>query len=83
VRSPTNAREGEPHERTLALENVIAFGNGENDVDLLRQAGQGYAVANADPVVLEQIPRRTASNDECGVAQVMEKILAEADLRPA
>lgn len=67
----------------IPLANVIAFGNGENDVDLLRHAGKGYAVANAEPVVLEQISLRTASNDECGVAQVMERIIAEADLRLA
>jgi hydroxymethylpyrimidine pyrophosphatase-like HAD family hydrolase len=65
----------------IPLSNVVAFGNAENDLEMLRNAGRGYAVANAEPIVLEQIPLKTASNDDSGVGKAIESVLAEMELR--
>jgi hypothetical protein len=46
-----------------------------NDVPLLRFAGLGVAVANAHPDVLAAADEVTASNDEDGVALVLERLL--------
>lgn len=54
---------------------VIAFGDAVNDLAMLTWAGTSYAVANADPAVLAVASHRTASNDEDGVAAVLESIL--------
>ena len=52
--------------------NAIAFGDGNNDADMLAHAGVGIAVANATPLCLENADFITASNDDFGVAQVLE-----------
>ena len=45
-----------------------------NDLPLLAWAGQAYAVANAHPSVLEAVEQHTASVDDDGVAQVLERL---------
>ena len=59
-------------------EQTIAFGDGENDVDLLEWAGYRVAVANADRRVLDVADLVCPSVLEEGVAQVLEAYL---DLR--
>ena len=51
---------------------VVAFGDMPNDLPMLAWAGTSYAVANAHPDVLAAAGQVTASNDEDGVAQVIE-----------
>ncbi|MFC4014355.1 HAD family hydrolase [Nonomuraea purpurea] len=53
---------------------VIAFGDMPNDLPMLSWAGTSYAVANAHPDVLAAVDHVTASNDDDGVAQVIERI---------
>ena len=55
--------------------DVIAFGDAPNDVSMLAWAGTGYAVANAHDVVLAATPHHIATNDDDGVAQVLERLL--------
>lgn len=55
---------------------VVAFGDMPNDLPLLAWAGTSYAVANAHPEVLAAVGYRTASNDEDGVALVLEELFA-------
>ena len=57
-------------------ERTIAFGDGENDVELLDWAGYGVAVANAHERVKEVADFVCPSVDEEGVAQVLEAFLA-------
>lgn len=52
----------------LGLENCIAFGDGANDVSMVRMAGVGVAMSNACPEVLAVADLVTLSNDEDGVA---------------
>jgi HAD superfamily hydrolase (TIGR01484 family) len=53
---------------------VIAFGDQPNDLPLLTWAGISYAVANAHPAVLAAATRVIPSNDDDGVAQVLEDL---------
>jgi len=61
-------------QRDIRTEDVVAFGDMPNDLPLLGWAGQAYAVANAHPDVLAAVERHTASNQDDGVAQVLEKL---------
>jgi Cof subfamily protein (haloacid dehalogenase superfamily) len=55
---------------------VTAFGDAVNDLPMLRWAGTPYAVANADPRVLAAVTHHTASNNDDGVAAVLERLFA-------
>ena len=59
----------------FAPERTVAFGDGENDVELLDWAGFGVAVANAHGRVLEVADWVCPSAEVEGVAQVMEALL--------
>ncbi|MEU8514542.1 HAD family hydrolase [Kitasatospora sp. NPDC048722] len=54
---------------------VVAFGDMPNDLEMLDWAGTAYAVANAHPQVLAAVPLHTVSNEQDGVAAVLERIL--------
>ena len=54
---------------------VLAFGDMPNDLAMLQWAGRSVAVANAHPEVVAIADEVTASNDEAGVAQVLERLL--------
>lgn len=54
---------------------IAAFGDAENDRDMIRMAGLGVAVANADEGTRAIADRVTASNQEDGVAIVLQDIL--------
>jgi Cof subfamily protein (haloacid dehalogenase superfamily) len=56
-------------------EETVAFGDGENDVELLAWAGYAVAVANADPKVLAIADYVCPPVDEEGVAEVIEAYL--------
>lgn len=53
-------------------EHIVAFGDMPNDAEMLEWAGFGVAMGNAAPQVKELADAVTASNDEDGVAQVLE-----------
>jgi Cof subfamily protein (haloacid dehalogenase superfamily) len=56
-------------------ERTVAFGDGENDVELLEWAGYGVAVANAHERTKAVADFICPSVDEEGVAQVLEAYL--------
>ena len=60
----------------IGPEQVIAFGDMPNDVDMLRWAGTGYAVGNAHPLALDAADVHTPSIHDDGVALVIERLLA-------
>jgi Cof subfamily protein (haloacid dehalogenase superfamily) len=66
----------------FSREQTVAFGDGENDVELLEWAGYGVAVANAHSRVLAVADLVCPSVDEEGVAQVIEAYLASASRVP-
>lgn len=57
----------------VARQDVIAFGDMPNDVEMLRWAGHGVAMANGHPDVLASADEIAAPNTEDGVAQVLER----------
>jgi Cof subfamily protein (haloacid dehalogenase superfamily) len=59
----------------ITPDRVLAFGDMPNDLPMLRWAGRSVAVANAHPDVLAAADDITASCDEDGVAQVLERLL--------
>jgi Cof subfamily protein (haloacid dehalogenase superfamily) len=67
-------------DRGIAAADVVAFGDMLNDLDLLLWAGLGVAVANAHPDVLAVADEITASNDDDGVAQVLERLFSTAEV---
>jgi Cof subfamily protein (haloacid dehalogenase superfamily) len=64
-------------ERGISPEEVIAFGDMPNDLAMLRWAGRAVAVANSHPDVLEAADEVTTSNDEAGVAAVLERLFRD------
>ncbi|MEX2564960.1 MAG: Cof-type HAD-IIB family hydrolase [Cyclobacteriaceae bacterium] len=59
----------------IPMENVMAFGDNFNDVDLIQSVGFGVAVGNAKKEVKDVAKALTAKNTENGVAMMIEKYL--------
>lgn len=60
--------------------DTIAFGDNLNDIEMLRWAGTGYAMANAHPLAIEaadEVAQRTHDND--GVAAVLLDVFNHKD----
>lgn len=58
----------------LSAADMIAFGDGYNDLSMLRLAGKGVAMANAAPEVRAEADYVTLSNEEDGIAAFLEKL---------
>lgn len=56
----------------LTPADMIAFGDGYNDLSMLKQAGMGVAMQNAAPEVRAEADYITLSNEEDGVAAALE-----------
>lgn len=67
----------------ITQREVIAFGDMPNDLPMLTWAGHGVAVANAHHEVLAVADEVTTSNDDDGVARVLERLAAAGRLRLA
>lgn len=57
----------------LSRDNVIAFGDMPNDIELLQWAGLGVAMGNAHERVRQAANLVTTSNDDNGIARVLEE----------
>lgn len=62
-------------ERSVLPGEVWAFGDMPNDLAMLSWAGTAFAVANAHPDVLAAADHVVQSNDEDGVAEVLESLV--------
>jgi len=60
----------------ITADEVIAFGDNNNDLTMLEWAGRSYAMANAVPEAKDHADEVTLSNAEFGVAEVIESLLA-------
>ncbi len=58
----------------LSKEEVIAFGDGNNDIEMLDIAGLGIAVGNATPECMAHSDYVVGRHDEDGVATELKKI---------
>jgi Cof subfamily protein (haloacid dehalogenase superfamily) len=63
--------------RAIDRSQVVALGDMPNDLSMLNWAGRGIAMANAHPTVLAATAEITRSNDEDGVALVIERLLGK------
>ncbi|WP_406147445.1 Cof-type HAD-IIB family hydrolase [Streptomyces sp. NBC_01012] len=63
-------------ERGIAPGEVVAFGDMPNDVEMLSWAGASFAMGNAHPAALAAASGVTLTNNEDGVAVVIERIIA-------
>ncbi|HUY80333.1 MAG TPA: HAD-IIB family hydrolase [Acidobacteriaceae bacterium] len=65
--------------RGISLAEMMAIGDNFNDLEMLESVGQPVVMANAAPGLIEIAQtrswRRTASNDEDGVALAVESVL--------
>ena len=57
----------------IERERVLAFGDMPNDVEMLAWAGLGVAMGNAEPLVQDAADVVTTTNDDFGVARVLEQ----------
>lgn len=58
----------------IPLENIAAAGNADNDVDMILEAGLGAAVKNASEKCLTAADVIVESNDNDGIAELIEMI---------
>ncbi len=65
-------------ERNVDRRRVVSFGDMPNDLPMLEWAGHSVAMGNAHPSVLAATEEVTLSNEEDGVAVVVERFLERA-----
>ncbi len=56
----------------IPLENMMACGDGNNDLEMIKQAGIGVAMANGEKALKKVADYITKTNDEEGVAYAIE-----------
>ena len=59
----------------LTREQVMAVGDAGNDLNMLEYAWHSVAMGNASEEVKRICRYTTASNDECGVAQIIDRVI--------
>ena len=58
--------------RGIDAADVVAFGDMPNDIEMLRWAGTGYAMASGHPLAIAAAARTAPAFADDGVAQVIE-----------
>lgn len=61
----------------VSLDEMAAFGDGGNDLEMLREVGLGVAMSNADPRVTALSDATTKDNEEQGVLSFLDTLLNE------
>jgi Cof subfamily protein (haloacid dehalogenase superfamily) len=61
--------------------DVVAFGDMPNDIEMLRWAGHGYAMASGHPEAIRAAGQQAPHFDDDGVAQILEEKLAALGVR--
>lgn len=59
----------------ISLQDMMAFGDGENDIEMLKEVGLGIAMENAFAHVKEIADDVTSSNEEDGIAVAIKKYI--------
>ncbi|MDA1257113.1 MAG: Cof-type HAD-IIB family hydrolase [Chloroflexi bacterium] len=70
-----NALEAVLEHLGAAPEEVVAFGDGAGDVEMLKWAGLGIAVGDAHPAAIKSADVSIAGPESDGVAQALEELL--------
>lgn len=63
----------------IEMASVMAIGDNLNDLDLIKSAGLGIAMGNANDTLKQVADRVTASNEENGVAKAINRYLFEGE----
>ncbi len=63
------------NQNNIAREEIMAIGDNHNDLTMLHYAGRGVVMANAEDELKQMGFELTASNEEDGVAQAIEKFI--------
>lgn len=58
----------------IAPQNIIAFGDENNDIEMLEAAGIGIAMGNANETVKSMADYVTTSNNDDGIVHALEKL---------
>jgi hydroxymethylpyrimidine pyrophosphatase-like HAD family hydrolase len=61
----------------IDLASTMAIGDNWNDLEMLERAGLGVIMRNADPELRSRGFAETGTNEECGVADAIEKYLLD------
>lgn len=59
----------------LTPDQLIAFGDGMNDKEMLELAGYSYAMSNGNPEIIKLAKYKAPSNNESGVLKILEDYL--------
>lgn len=59
--------------RGIERRDVLALGDGENDLSMLQWAGVGVAIGNAEAAIKRRVPYVTSSHMECGVGRAIRE----------
>lgn len=59
----------------VSAEETLAIGDGENDIEMIQQAGIGVAVGNASQSLKDVADHIVSTNDKDGVAEAVERFV--------
>ncbi len=59
---------------SVKMEEIVAIGDGSNDIEMIQNVGYGIAVANACKEVIKVAKEKVESNEEHGVEKVLNKM---------
>lgn len=62
----------------ITPEQCVAFGDGNNDLEMLSYCGRGYAMANAEQNVKDAADAVCPTNDEDGVLVTLDQLFPES-----
>jgi Cof subfamily protein (haloacid dehalogenase superfamily) len=65
------------HQLGIAPSEMVAIGDGENDMAMLQMVALGIAMGNAPPLVQAAADWVTATNNQDGIAMAIERLQAE------
>lgn len=60
----------------ISSNEIMVFGDYNNDLEMLQLSDYSFAMANAHPNVLKTAKYTTSSNDDFGVERILEKLLS-------
>ncbi|WP_263863100.1 HAD family hydrolase [Ligilactobacillus agilis] len=64
----------------ITKDQLMAFGDGENDLPMLTAVGTAVVVANASAKIKQVADFISKSNDEDGVAYAIKRLILDAEL---
>ena len=65
----------------IRSKEVVAVGDSENDMEMIKWAGLGVAMGNGDAAIQKAADVVTETNDADGVAEVIHKFFLDQDIR--